>query len=78
MGNRLYIVDYDIPQSPARERVQFYRDMEKLCGNVGKDYSTFSVFRTEDKVVAEAVYLLVKAHGGRVHLYVGEEVFLDF
>ncbi len=75
MGNRLYIVDYDIPMSPAREKVQFYRDMEKLYGKVGKDYSTLSVFRTEEKVVAEAVYLLVRAHGGRVHMYVGEEVF---
>ncbi len=75
MGNRWYIVDYDIPESPAKERVQFYRDMEliKSCG-VENGYSTLSVFRTKERVLAEAVYLLVTTHKGSAHVYVGEEI----
>jgi len=56
MGNRMYIVDYDIPEEPAKNKVQFYRDLKRL-GIHGKDYSTLSVFRTEDEYVANAVYL---------------------
>ncbi|MBU7011768.1 MAG: hypothetical protein HXS46_13855 [Theionarchaea archaeon] len=44
MGDRVYIVDYDIPENPVRERIQFYRDMKKLQ-NSQTDYSTLSVFR---------------------------------
>ncbi len=72
MGNRVYIVDYDIPANPAKERVQFYRDLKKLDSSL--DYSTLSVFRTRDKMMAQAVYLLVKAHGGCGHVYCGEEI----
>lgn len=76
MGNRWYIVDYDIPVSPARERVQFYRDMETLHREYGSgsDYSTLSVFRTQDRALAQAVYLLVVAHYGSAHVYSGEEI----
>lgn len=76
MGNRVYIVDYDIPEEPAKERIQFYRDMADLkrehSQNMG--YSTLSVFRTGDRIIAEAVYLLVIAHGGAAHMYYGEEI----
>lgn len=79
MGNRVYIVDYDIPEKPTKERVQFYRDMKKLQNNhFQSEYSTQSVFRTHDKTLAEAVYLLVVAHGGRGHVYKGEEITKDF
>lgn len=75
MGN-WYIVDYDIPVSPAKERVQFYRDMETLQRKYGSetDYSTLSVFRTHDRTLAQAVYLLVMAHHGSAHVYRGEEI----
>jgi hypothetical protein len=72
MGNKLYIVDYDIPVSPARCRVQFYRDLEKL--NIQKQYSTLSVIRTEEEYLAKAVYLLVVAHGGNAHVYRATEI----
>ena len=75
MGSSLYIVDYDIPEKPAKERVQFYRDMKKLQNNdFQSESSTQSVFRTHDRTLAEAVYLLVMAHGGRGHVYKGEEI----
>lgn len=76
MGNRLYIVDYDIPEEPTRERIQFYRDMKKLLNNSFQkaDYSTLSVFRTHERSLARAVYLLVVAHRGHAHLYYGEEI----
>ena len=77
MGNRVYIVDYDIPANPARKRVQFYRDLKKLDSS-SLDYSTLSVFCTSDKMIAHAVYLLVKAHGGCGHVYCGEEVTDEF
>ncbi|MGC1122438.1 MAG: hypothetical protein WBA22_15205 [Candidatus Methanofastidiosia archaeon] len=74
MGNSVYIVDYDIPREPDSKRVQFYRDLRKM-GNSLK-YSTRSVFRTEEKELAEAVYWLVVAHGGAVNMYKGEQVLL--
>ncbi len=76
MGNRVYIVDYDIPEEPAKERIQFYRDMKTLQSKYSQkaDYSTLSVFRTCDRILAEAVYLLVVAHKGRGHVYCGEEI----
>lgn len=78
MGNRLYIVDYDIPEEPAKEKVQFYRDMQKLRKEYPHgDYSTLSVFRTEEKTFAQAVYWLVVAHGGCAHIYYGEEITED-
>ncbi|MBU7013088.1 MAG: hypothetical protein HXS46_20600 [Theionarchaea archaeon] len=74
MGNKVYIVDYDIPEEPAKKRVQFYRDLKKI--SVLKcDYSTLSVIRTSEKEVAEAVWLLVMAHGGNAHMYVATEIF---
>lgn len=72
MGNKLYIVDYDIPVSPARSRVQFYRDLEKL--GIQKQYSTLSVIHTEEEYLAKAVYLLVVAHGGNEHVYRATEI----
>ncbi len=74
MGNRLYIVDYDIPEKPARKRVQFYRDMKTLCNSSHIEHSTLSVFRTHDKMLAQAIYLLVVTHGGYGHVYYGEEI----
>jgi hypothetical protein len=65
MGSGLYIVDYDIPEEPARERIQFYRDMKVLQNRYSKDYSEFStqsVFCTYSKILACAVFLLVTAH----------------
>ncbi len=77
MSNRLYIVDYDIPEKPAKNRVQFYRDLKKL--SVHQDgYSTLSVFRTEEEYLAKAVYYLVAAHGGNAHMYVAEEIIPHF
>jgi hypothetical protein len=75
MGNSVYVVDYDIPREPAGKRVQFYRDLRKI--NTGLKYSTKSVFRIEEKELAEAVYWLVIAYGGIVNMYKGEEVFLS-
>jgi hypothetical protein len=79
MGNTVYIVDYDIPEEPAKKRVQFYRDLKRVrtCSGV-HDYSTFSVFRTEEKKLAEAVYLLVIAHGGNAHMYIAREILMGF
>jgi hypothetical protein len=77
MGNRIYLVDYDIPVSPAREKVQFYRDLQKLGTSV-REFSTRSVFRTQEEYLARAVYLMALAHGGNVHMYVAEEVVPDF
>lgn len=78
MGNSVYIVDYDIPESPAKNRVQFYRDLKRLRRCFHYDYSTLSVFRTQKKEVAEAVYFLVIAHGGNAHMYVATEVVPSF
>ena len=60
MGNKVYIVDYDIPQKPAKKRVQFYRDLSQLTQYCHYEYSTLSVARTEDEYLAEAVDLHVK------------------
>ena len=78
MGNKLYIVDYDIPEEPASKKVQFYRDLKKIRQYQSSDYSTLSVFRTEDECLAEAVYFLVVAYNGSVHMYKGEEVVPRF
>lgn len=76
MGSRVYIVDYDIPVEPPKRRIQFYRDMKKLqkTARMHPDYSTMSVFRTENRILAEAVYMLVIAHGGSSYVYCGEEI----
>jgi hypothetical protein len=74
MGSNVYIVDYDIPREPTGKRVQFYRDLKKM--SIEPEYSIRSVFRTEEKELAEAVYWLVVAHGGAVNMYKGEQVFL--
>ena len=75
MGSMVYIVDYDIPEEPASKRVQFYRDLKRLSTYFqGYDYSTLSVLRTHEKEMAEAVYFLVIAYGGNVHMYKAEEV----
>jgi hypothetical protein len=72
----VYIVDYDIPESPAKNKVQFYRDLKKVS-NSSADYSTRSVFRTPERMLAEAVYFLVKAHKGIAHIYQAHEIFLE-
>jgi hypothetical protein len=77
MGSGLYIVDYDIPEEPARERIQFYRDMKVLQNRYSEDYSDYStrsVFRTCSKILACAVFLLVTAHGGHGHVYCGIKI----
>jgi len=78
MGSSVYIVDYDIPGKPAKKKVQFYRDLKKISQYQSSDYSTLSVFRTEDKCLAEAVYFLVIAYGGNAHMYKAEEVVPSF
>lgn len=75
-GAMVYIVDYDIPESPARSKIQFYRDLKKVRRIFPSDYSTLSVFRTQERMAAEAVYLLVASHGGSAHMYAAEEIFL--
>ncbi|MGD2251187.1 MAG: hypothetical protein PVF58_22540 [Candidatus Methanofastidiosia archaeon] len=73
MGDSMYIVDYDIPKDPAGKRVQFYRDLKKV--NDGQcNFSTMSVICTHKRELAEAVYWLVTAYGGRVNMYKGKEV----
>lgn len=76
MGERLYIVDYDIPAEPVRRRVQFYRDLKQILEKCGMppEYSTRSVFRTPRIMLAEALFILVLAHGGSGHVYCGEEI----
>ncbi|MGD2248650.1 MAG: hypothetical protein PVF58_09605 [Candidatus Methanofastidiosia archaeon] len=71
MGNTIYIVDYDLPETPASNRVQFYRDLKKLPNKI---CSTQSVFCTEDIHIAHAVYLLVVAHKGSGHIYQGKDI----
>jgi hypothetical protein len=79
MGDRVYIVDYDIPEQPAKKRVQFYRDLKKLAKCFqNHDYSTLSVFRTGEEQLAEAVYFLVIAHGGDAHMYEAIEIVPHF
>ncbi len=79
LSGKLYIVDYDIPEEPARDRVQFYRDLKKLSTAFQKwDYSTLSVLRTQEEELAKAVYLLVIAHRGNAHMYVAEEIIPHF
>jgi hypothetical protein len=80
MGERLYIVDYDIPVEPVRRRVQFYRDLNQVLGKCGTppEYSTRSVFRTPHMMLAEALFMLVLAHGGSGHVYCGEEITGNF
>jgi hypothetical protein len=74
MGSRLYIVDYDIPKQPARKRIQFYRDLKKLTQGFSCDYSTLSVLRTTEEMMAWAVYTLAVSHGGTAHCYRAEEI----
>ena len=74
MGNKVYIVDYDMPEKPARKKVQFYRDLKNLRAYAHMKYSTLSVFRTDERMVAEAVYYLVMYYGGCAHVYYGEEI----
>jgi hypothetical protein len=71
MGSSVFIVDYDIPRELAGKGVQFYRDLKKM--SIEPEYSTRSVFRTEEKELAETVYWMVIAHGGTVNMYKGEE-----
>lgn len=79
MGNMVYIVDYDIPEEPVSKRVQFYRDLKRLSMYYqDHGYSTLSVLRTHEKEVAEAVYFLVMAYGGNVHMYKAEEIVPSF
>jgi len=72
MGDSVYIVDYDIPRDPPGKRVQFYRDLKKVNGQC--NFSTMSVICTEEKELAEAVYWLVTAYGGKVNMYKGKEI----
>ncbi|MGD2247529.1 MAG: hypothetical protein PVF58_03925 [Candidatus Methanofastidiosia archaeon] len=74
MGNKVYIVDYDIPEKPARKKVQFYRDLKNVKEHTRIEYSTLSVFRTNERMIAEAVYHLVMYYGGCAHVYYGEEI----
>jgi hypothetical protein len=76
MGERLYIVDYDIPAEPVRRRVQFHRDLNQILEKCGTppEYSTRSVFRTPHMMLAEALFILVLAYGGSGHVYCGEEI----
>jgi hypothetical protein len=73
----VYIVDYDIPKDPAGKRVQFYRDLKMVNDGQG-NFSTMSVICTHKRELAEAVYWLVTAYGGRVNMYQGKEVSLGW
>jgi hypothetical protein len=64
----------DIPEEPARNKVRFYRDMKRLREYSEYEYSTLSVVRTSVREVADAVYLLVMAHGGCAHMYRAREI----
>ena len=70
----MYIVDCDIPEEPASKKIQFCRDLEKVRRIYQDGFSTLSAVRTEDEVMAEALYLLVRAHGGKGHVFRGEEI----
>ncbi|MGD2251034.1 MAG: hypothetical protein PVF58_21775 [Candidatus Methanofastidiosia archaeon] len=74
MGDSVYIVDYDIPEEPTKNKVRFYRDMKRLREFSEFEYSTLSVVRTSVREVADAVYLLVVAHGGCAHMYRATEI----
>jgi hypothetical protein len=67
-------VDYDIPEQPAKNKVHFYRGLQKLRKIKDLEHSTKSVLCTDDKRGAQAVYLLVKAHGGHGHVYRAEKI----
>jgi hypothetical protein len=67
MGNRIYLVDYDIPVSPAREKVQFYRALQK-SGTSVREFSTRSVFRTQEEYLARAVCVGTRTWRGGAHV----------
>jgi len=69
----LWIVDWDIPNKPASERMRFYRALRELCKRAGAgnwDRSTMSVLKTSSRELAEEVFSLVAGmERGRVNLY---------
>ena len=65
---RVYVVEYDIPESP-RLRMRFYRRLRKLLGKGIAKYSTQSVVVTPDRSLAETVFQTALEVSGRVRLY---------
>jgi len=68
----LYLVDYDLSVVPASKRVTFYRHFRKLRESYGIftfPKSTYSVFPTLDRNLADEVYELARRFGADCHLY---------
>lgn len=66
----MYLVDYDLSVVPASKRVAFYRQFRKLRKSYGIfTYSTYSVFSTLDRNLANDVYQLASTYGAVCHLY---------
>jgi len=68
----MYLVDYDLSVVPASRRVQFYRKFKKLKISYKiftGSRSTYSVFYTQNRALAEAVYKLALKFGAVCHLY---------
>ena len=65
---RVYVVEYDIPDSP-RLRMRFYRNIRKYLGNGIARYSTQSVVVTRDRSLADTIFQAALEVSGRVRLY---------
>lgn len=72
-----FIVDYDLPVDGRRGR--FYRALKKLLAEYEAlgDYSTESVFVTDDYNLAKQVHLLAMAVGGKSRLYLAFQIYDD-
>jgi len=67
---KYYVVDYDIPSGPEKYRKarhrKFYRRLKKVLKNHGLTelrQSSYSVFITRDKSIAEEIYNLAISFG---------------
>jgi hypothetical protein len=72
---RVWIVDYDIPSTPPRRRIAFYRAVYKVFSEAGIDweFSTMSVHICADEAIARTLHSLAKQFG-KSHLYRGVQV----
>lgn len=75
MTDGVWVVDYDIPVSPANRRLAFYRRRRKLMESMGMraEESTASVLICPKEELAKALYELAKEYG-EAHLYQAKEV----
>lgn len=71
----VFIIDYDVPKSPASENRAFYRALSKLKRTYGYDgKSTASVLKTTDRQLAFKIRDLAVSFGGEAHVYQAREI----